>query len=157
MLVLLIVFLYHYMYALWTVSLPDSRNSNKGATDRSHLQLLHSHSLLQSCRTSYNLQGSYTKPAPDFITPPLGNLALLWQAPFSQPPPKFAYPSLRELHFPGCITVQLWFYNMILRASGLTLVAWIFQTTKTIVPRCREDLTLQDTFRYDPPPIRWNL
>jgi len=45
---------------------------------------------------------------------------------------------------------------MTLRASSLTLLDWIYQTTKTVIPRCREDICLTDTFRHDPPPTRWN-
>jgi len=131
-------------------------NSNKGATNQSHLTLLHAHSLLQQCRTSYNPQGSYTTPAPKLFAPSLGNLSLMWQVPFTQVPPKFAYPSLPEFHFASCVSAQLWFYNMILTASRLTLLDWIYRTTKTLIPRCREDIRLTDTFRHDPPPIRWN-
>ena len=86
----------------------------------------------------------------------MGNLALIWQIPFVRAPPKFAYPAIPEFHFPGCIAVQLWFYNMILQASGISFFEWVHRTTKSILPRCREDFRLADTFRHDPPPIRWS-
>jgi len=56
----------------------------------------------------------------------------------------------------GCISVSLWFYNMILKSSGLHLLKWTIRTTKTLIPTGSDDFSLRHSFLYDPPPICWS-
>jgi len=54
------------------------------------------------------------------------------------------------------MSVSLWFYNMILKSSGIHLLEWIIRTTKTPIPTGSDDFSLRDSFLCDPPPIRWS-
>jgi len=45
---------------------------------------------------------------------------------------------------------------MILKSSGVHLLDWTVRTTKTLIPTGIEDFSLRNSFKYDPPPIRWS-
>jgi len=80
----------------------------------------------------------------------------IWESIYQPRDPTFAYPAWVLSITTGCISVSLWFYNMILKSSGLHLLEWTIRTTKILIPTGSDDFSLHDSFLHDPPPIRWS-
>jgi len=70
--------------------------------------------------------------------PPLHPGYWIWYPPPSSPTtsPKFAYPAAL------CFIVQLWFYNMLLKGSGIMWSPWSFRNSKTILPQTPTECAL---------------
>jgi len=87
--------------------------------------------------------------------PPLHSGYWIWDPPLSCPATssKFAYPAPLGIFITGCVIVQLWFYNMLLKGSGILWSSWSFRNSKTIMPQTPVDCALQDSFQREPDPL----
>jgi len=91
--------------------------------------------------------------------PPLHSGHWIWDPPLSCPATssKFAYPVPLGIFITGCVIVQLWFYNMLLKGSGILWSSWSFRNSKTIMPQTPADCALRDSFQREPdPPPAWS-
>jgi len=105
-------------------------------------------------------QGSFFASGSDLPTTPSSESFQfnywIWETFYQLRDPTFAYPASVLSIMTGCISVSLWFYNMILKSSGIHLLEWTTRTAKTLIPKGSDDFSLRDSFLYDPPPVRWS-